>query len=1036
MIPLPLVVAGLSLGASTLSWFNERKRDAVVRELQALQQDRTKVITAAHAERVRLGRPYIIRLQQHIADERRWRRGVSQELSASLDKFRDQQNQVHGRMNGLEFLLVLLELEEALARVLAEVSYLERLEGELRNWPEGPQGLEVPSIEAIEPPPDYPRDGLVVTLPDSISGLHGYRLELEPGGPPEGPVALFQVDHKRRAARACRVKGALVSALTGLSDGALEAEVTNVKLEETELNFHGVRLRLSHSRREHPNRAVGEQLAVYPGPWSLREVLSAGSRPGAPQRPLEVSVAPLIGPQSVHDLPLEVKVSDNELLIDFIDEANNKDLMEEPWNVVRHGEAEFLFYLGSRAKGFWELAVSPRIESHRFVLERIRRSEDLEPVGLRMKINIHAFNACTTDERELDTVGFQRFIRALHTNLDRQETLRKERAGALELQKLAMVFEDLGAWQRERSEAAICVTSSERKGGVVICETILLESPAPRWLERILNEQDAGFLSARTRGKDVPLQRVGLRDARAGVFELIIDESKLRNTNPSSLTQLVDPSVGRQEETFARAIEDTMVGRYVSGTVCDRLLDVVGPPIAHELEGHAAILEALKKEPTVFAVWGPPGAGKTTLIVEILQRAIRGRNDGQPFRALVAAPTHVAVDEILARLLQAEPDLASGVVRYAKEENIRGSKLRAQWHQPHVDACSDLAVTSRGLGQRWRELVSTHLGKQALARWLFDNVQIHGATCTGMTRRDFGLFERVFDLVILDEAGKALLPEFLIPARRARRLIVVGDHMQLPPTLTRETFDALESSRLPRLEVERVLRENAFERFFARLPANQKGMLSTQFRMAPEIGEAVSEIFYGGQLKSGRAREAWPLMPTRLVFVDFSKTREYVSQRRGSSQHNSLERRGIRVFLEALRERSDGAVNSVLVICPYKAQREALEHELARCKFPRGWVEVRTVDAVQGGEADLVVLAMTRHRGDTNFLLDRHRFNVALSRAREAFVVFGHAEHLCRDSHSPARALLELGLAKRTLMRIHLPAVLDWNRDLLSPLFR
>jgi superfamily I DNA and/or RNA helicase len=92
--------------------------------------------------------------------------------------------------------------------------------------------------------------------------------------------------------------------------------------------------------------------------------------------------------------------------------------------------------------------------------------------------------------------------------------------------------------------------------------------------------------------------------------------------------------------------------------------------------------------------------------------------------------------------------------------------------------------------------------------------------------------------------------------------------------------------------------------------------------------------------------------------------------------------------------------------------------------------EATTVDAVQGGEADVVVLLMTRSRGQVQFLLDRHRLNVALSRARDAVVVLGHAECLAPEMTGPIGRMIELGLANETLDLIKVPSKADFKREL------
>ena len=169
------------------------------------------------------------------------------------------------------------------------------------------------------------------------------------------------------------------------------------------------------------------------------------------------------------------------------------------------------------------------------------------------------------------------------------------------------------------------------------------------------------------------------------------------------------------------------------------------------------------------------------------------------------------------------------------------------------------------------------------------------------------------------------------------------------------------------------------------------------------------------------------------MFADFSAVGSYRSRRNGESQsqENATERAALHALLERLDGANRGTVRSVLVICPYSAQREAVERESRRRDYTFS-MNVMTVDAVQGGEADLVILLMTRDKGRVEFLLDRHRLNVALSRAREAVIVFGHLDCLAQDWSSPIADLIDIGTCKGTLDLVTLPMRVDFGRDLAA----
>ena len=103
-----------------------------------------------------------------------------------------------------------------------------------------------------------------------------------------------------------------------------------------------------------------------------------------------------------------------------------------------------------------------------------------------------------------------------------------------------------------------------------------------------------------------------------------------------------------------------------------------------------------------------------------------------------------------------------------------------------------------------------------------------------------------------------------------------------------------------------------------------------------------------------------------------------------------------------------------MIICPYKGQRESVDAALRARAFDFDCT-VTTVDAVQGGEADIVFLLMTRHGGRVHFLLDRNRINVALSRARDAVYILGHRGALSPGGMGPIVEMIEHGLAQQVL---------------------
>jgi len=198
--------------------------------------------------------------------------------------------------------------------------------------------------------------------------------------------------------------------------------------------------------------------------------------------------------------------------------------------------------------------------------------------------------------------------------------------------------------------------------------------------------------------------------------------------------------------------------------------------------------------------------------------------------------------------------------------------------------------------------------------------------------------------------------------------------------------------------------------------------------MHADIGSVVSQLFYDGKLESHRQGGEWRLTRKRLTFLDFSNVPAYrhSKAKHSDSQENPVERAALRALLRRLSETNTGEVRSLLVVCPYKAQRLAVLADLAKTKYSFA-IDAATVDAVQGGEADMVILLMTRSHGSAQFLLDRHRLNVALSRARDAVVILGHRSCLTRKPGGPFERLLEIGKRENTFDCISIAPDMTWK---------
>jgi superfamily I DNA and/or RNA helicase len=282
--------------------------------------------------------------------------------------------------------------------------------------------------------------------------------------------------------------------------------------------------------------------------------------------------------------------------------------------------------------------------------------------------------------------------------------------------------------------------------------------------------------------------------------------------------------------------------------------------------------------------------------------------------------------------------------------------------------------------------------------------QVVAATCTGLTGVKAAR-EIEFDLCILDEASKATATESLVPFVRARRWVLVGDEKQLPPFQEEalSEFQVRQEYQLDETELNRTI----FSRLLQNAPESCQALLSVQHRMLKPIGDLISNCFYGGVLETADRPGVEGLelaLPAPVTWFDTSALRanhERPAGLGGTSFANEAEASAIVGFLQRLayliaRQRKDWPWEQprVLVLSGYRPQVSAIQQRVdsATGRLHPLEVEVATIDAAQGREAEFVVFSVTRsnRQGRLGFLELSPRINVALSRGRFGLAVFGN----------------------------------------------
>lgn len=470
-----------------------------------------------------------------------------------------------------------------------------------------------------------------------------------------------------------------------------------------------------------------------------------------------------------------------------------------------------------------------------------------------------------------------------------------------------------------------------------------------------------------------------------------------------------------------------------------------------------AVLKALAlEEKGILLVQGPPGTGKTTVIVEVIRQLAK-----QGKKVLVCSQSHAAVDNIYKRINREDigllriddkqnPSSTYGLADYTSfiENNIllldklhqSGDKndddirsfIKSFKYDNFVEVFTDFHlnllndynsikdVDAEKLANLLHNLSENVKGmsRDLLHEQSYQKAEVILGTCIGIGMDNIlrkGWIK--FDMVIIDEAGKANLAETIVPMQLGSRYLLVGDDNQLPPFVDTELISDMvqdegseSDKKAKRKEIEEAMSVSLFEYFHyhtnPRFPDECVVTLNYQYRMHPDIGDFISDVFYKSIVRNGANTSQNTLSlegfeEAVTVYSTENDPKHYETDA-NPGYFNKREAEYIcEIIPKVLPVLKSHKELTFGIITTYVAQREYIKKMLEREGYANLMDSVYTVDSIQGNEFDIVLFSFVRSfpkevKKKVSFLDDLRRLNVSLSRAKRKLIIVGDMNTLTR----------------------------------------
>ena len=331
---------------------------------------------------------------------------------------------------------------------------------------------------------------------------------------------------------------------------------------------------------------------------------------------------------------------------------------------------------------------------------------------------------------------------------------------------------------------------------------------------------------------------------------------------------------------------------------------------------------------------------------------------------------------------------------------------------------NDRYVQLKNVISDWRNTIESKQN-HALGELVLNTVDLVGATCIGINsqKRFSGLN---FDVSIIDEAGQIQIHNALVPMSVSDKLIMLGDHKQIPPNADQELVKLCEENE----KDPTLLGKSLFEEMYNIIPDTNKAMLDTQFRMPGEIADILSDNFYNGLYKSADIKRGLKSLVPSLskkpfLLIDTSKEKNrYETKVEGNGCYNELEAQIIKEIMLELKnyseysdlfnetEISNDTLEKLGIVSAYTMQVKQIKECINKI-IPKQILGemVASLDSFQGQERDIIIYSFTKSSNippqgcRIGFLKELRRLNVAMSRCKKMLIMIGDFDFLSSCQH-------------------------------------